>query len=183
MKGKFLSSASKKKPLMWSHRQSKDLDAYKSSYEKCTQEVSFQKSLTHKRTSSVVQSPKEAVESLKTLIVVNEDQKKQIEVLKEALEIKVEDLGISNMLTNAIGGNLTQGEALTKWILMSKESEMNKKALSEKQEYIEEMEKLLVNLKEQNEQQKQQLQRLTSKYKETISNKEQEIRELRAIVM
>ena len=114
----------------------------------------------------------EAMElSLRNLILTNEEQKNYIEVLKEALEIKVEDLGIGKLLADAIGGNITQGEALAKWIAMKKEIERNAIEMNKKEAYIEKIETLLVELKDQGEQHEEAIKEI-EQLKKTVILKE-----------
>lgn len=157
----------------------RDLASCMSLCEQRIQELSPPHPLTARVKRGGTNCEYEGVEaSLHNLILTNEEQKNYIEILKEALEVRAEELGVGKVLATTIGGNVTQGEALAKWILLSKELESSAAALNEKQTYIEEMESLLVELKEEIEQQKLYLQKLNSEYEEQAKEKNKVIAEL-----
>lgn len=88
--------------------------------------------------------------SLEDLIFTNDEQRRYIETLKETIEFLAGGLKIDNILIETLGGNVSRAEALTKWIALNKELEKNAIEIAEKKKYIEDMEGLLIDFREQN---------------------------------
>ena len=110
-------------------------------------------------------------ESLRGEMLVGEEQRNYIEILKEALEAKIEDLGMKDLLAQIGGGD--RAEIFARMALLKKEIDEKRKELVKGEGDIEDMEGLIVDLRKQAEEQKEQLENVHAEYAKAIKDKEE----------
>jgi len=111
-------------------------------------------------------------ESLRGEMLVSEEQRNYIEILKEALESKIEELGITELLPKN-EENKDPSEVFAKLAVMKKEIDDKKKELEKGESDVSEMEALIVDLKKQTDEQKQQLEEVHNNYAQALQDKNQ----------
>ena len=110
-----------------------------------------------KMCKDLIREKNEIEEILRGEILLNEEQRSQIGVLREALEAKIEDLGLKELLMSLSGKDQGVDELFTKLILMKKEIEEERNQFNIEKENIFEIEGLITDLSKQIEEQKNQL--------------------------
>ena len=109
-------------------------------------------------------------ESLKAEMLANEKQRNYIEILKEALSAKMENLGLRDLLQkNEEGENQT--DTFAKLMVMKKQIDEKQNEFLRNEQDIKEMEKLILDLKAQTEEQNSKINRLANEYERTLKDK------------
>jgi chromosome segregation ATPase len=107
-------------------------------------------------------------DSLKAEMLANEEQRNYIEILKEALESKIDKLGISDLLIKITEEGKTPTEAFTKLVKANKED-------------ITEMEGLIIDLKTETERQRKELDDLGNEHSKVVQERDMAVSKLEEI--
>ena len=112
-------------------------------------------------------------ESLRGEMLVSEEQRNYIEILKEALEAKIEDLGLVELLKQARGGEGKDScDVFAKLTVMKKELDEKRKEVAKGESDVADMEGLIADLKKQTDEQREQLSQLHFNYSKAIKDKD-----------
>ncbi len=113
-------------------------------------------------------------ESLRGEMLVSEEQRNYIEILKEALEAKIEDLGLAQMMEQAKGKDgETVCDVFAKLATMKKDLDEKRKDVTKTEGDVADMEGLIVDLKKQTDEQRDQLQQLHENYAKALKDKDE----------
>ncbi len=113
-------------------------------------------------------------ESLRAEMLSNEEQRNYIEILKQALEAKIQDMGLADLLEQTRGkegGDMC--DVFVKLTTMKKELDERRKEVAKNEGDVADMEGLVVDLKRQNEELKAQLDQLRGEHSKAQEDKGQ----------
>lgn len=105
-----------------------------------------------------LESEKAAVEAtLREEVLNNEEQRNYIELLKQAIEAKIEELGLREFLSEIVEEGKDSNEVFARLALMKNEIVAKEKAMAAKEEDISDMEGIIIDLKKETEELKKEL--------------------------
>ena len=110
-------------------------------------------------------------EILRGEIIDSEEQKSYIEILKEALETRIDELNLRDFLIKSKEEGLTPAEQFAQLIVIQKDIEDRYNIIKEKENEVNEMEILVLDLKKENENQAEEIKRLQSEYSKIVEEK------------
>eukprot|EP00826_Nyctotherus_ovalis_P024186 TRINITY_DN18744_c0_g1_i2.p1 TRINITY_DN18744_c0_g1~~TRINITY_DN18744_c0_g1_i2.p1 ORF type:complete len:255 (-),score=93.66 TRINITY_DN18744_c0_g1_i2:188-952(-) len=90
-------------------------------------------------------------ESLRAEVLDNEEKRNYIEILKEALEARIEDLGLKDLLLKSVDEGNNINEVFTKLVGMKKEADEKYNEIGKCERNMVDMERTIVNLRKQAE--------------------------------
>lgn len=113
-------------------------------------------------------------ESLRSEMLASEEQRNYINILKEAIETKIEDLGLAELLARIKGRDKRDiCDIFSELTAMKKDIDEKRKEVAQNKGDVEEMRTLIVDLKRENEDQKEQLLNLNENYEKVKREKDE----------
>lgn len=119
-------------------------------------------------------------ESLRGEILVNEEQRNYIQILKEALELRSEDVRQKDPM-RSIGASKSQSDIFVSAAMMKRELESLKAEHKRSEEDVAEMEGLIMELKTETEEQKEQLGNFMGENNRLAKENEELVKEMQEI--
>eukprot|EP00826_Nyctotherus_ovalis_P013297 TRINITY_DN13575_c0_g1_i10.p1 TRINITY_DN13575_c0_g1~~TRINITY_DN13575_c0_g1_i10.p1 ORF type:complete len:211 (+),score=92.44 TRINITY_DN13575_c0_g1_i10:246-878(+) len=130
-----------------------------------------------------LESEKAAIEeSLREQILSNEEQRNYIQILKQALESKIDSLGLSDLLQSVVKSGGDQEELFVKLSAMQEEVNKKQKAMDDREEDIRDMEEIIVELKSETESNKKTLDEQSKLLSKALNDKEEIVRKYETLV-
>lgn len=130
-----------------------------------------------------LESEKAAIEeSLREQILSNEEQRNYIQILKQALEGKIDSLGLRDLLQSVVKSGGDQGELFAQLSAMQEEVNRKQKAMDDREEDIRDMEEIIVELKNETENSKKALDEQNKLLSKALHDKEEMVRRCETLV-
>lgn len=121
-------------------------------------------------------------ESLRAEVLDNEEKRNYIEILKEALEARIEDLGLKDLLLKSVEEGNNINEVFTKLVGMKKEVDDKYSEISKCERNMVDMERTIVSLKKQAEDLSGELSSARSKNIRLASENEESTKRLQELI-
>lgn len=121
-------------------------------------------------------------ESLRGEVLDNEEKRNYIEILKEPLEAKMEDLGLKELLLQTVEEGASVNDLFTKLIIMKKEVEDKYSEMNKFKADMIDMERTILNLKKQMENQNIELNSTHSKNTQLVKDNEESTKRIQDLI-
>jgi len=121
-------------------------------------------------------------ESLRAEVLDNEEKRNYVEILKEALEAKIEDLGLKDLLLKSVEEEGNINEVFTKLVEMRKEIEEKHNDINRHERNMQDMERTIATLKRQAEDMNAELSNAHNRNMKLLSENEESTKRVQELI-